>query len=216
MTFTLPNLDYEYNALEPYIDQETMITHHTKHHQAYTDKFNTALKNNPELFEKSAEEIITNLADVPEDIRTAVQNNGGGYVNHSLFWKILGPQTKENNEPTGELKTAIEKDFGSVEKFKEAFEQAATTQFGSGWAWLTVQRSQQGNEQKSDAVKLVVSKTTNQDSPLTQGRTPILCIDVWEHAYYLKYKNKRPEYIKAFWNIVNWNAVAELYKTTQQ
>ncbi|MCF7798421.1 superoxide dismutase [Candidatus Woesearchaeota archaeon] len=201
MTFALPELDYEYDALEPYIDAETMKIHHTKHHQAYTNKFNAALENHPELFEQTAEEIIADLASVPEGVKGAVQNNGGGYVNHKLFWHILG----KGAELTGELKTAIEKDFGSVEEFKKQFEDAAATQFGSGWAWLVVDRSQ-------GTAKLVISKTSNQDSPLTDGLTPILCLDVWEHAYYLKYQNKRPEYIEAFWNVVNWNNVAELYK----
>lgn len=198
MAFELPKLNYEYGALEPYIDEETMIVHHTKHHQAYTDKFNTALKAYPELYEKSAEEIIADLSSVPEDIQVAVRNNGGGYINHALFWHILGTGT----ELAGELKTSIERDLGSIEDFKEAFENAAATQFGSGWAWLVV----------DSEGKLSVTKTGNQDSPLTDGLTPILCLDVWEHAYYLKYQNKRPDYIKAFWNVVNWDNVAELYK----
>jgi Fe-Mn family superoxide dismutase len=197
MTFALPELHYEYNALEPYIDEATMRIHHTKHHQAYTDKFNDALTKHPELFEQTAEEILTDLEKVPEAIRMAVRNNGGGYVNHALFWNILGTGTAL----TGELKTAIEKDFGSVEEFKKQFEEAATTQFGSGWAWLVTDASGQ----------LSVVQTANQDTPLSEGLTPILCLDVWEHAYYLKYQNKRPDYIKAFWNVVNWNKVAELY-----
>jgi len=197
MTFALPELEYEYDTLEPYIDAETMKIHHTKHHQAYTDKFNDALTKHPELFEKTAEEIIADLKIVPEDIRTAVRNNGGGYVNHKLFWTLLGTGT----ELTGELKTSIERNFGSVEEFKKQFEDAATTQFGSGWSWLTTDSSGQ----------LAVKQTSNQNSPLSEGLTPILCLDVWEHAYYLQYQNKRPAYIKAFWNVVNWDKVAELY-----
>ena len=202
MTFELPKLDYDYDSLEPHIDKQTMITHHTKHHQAYTDKFNAALKAYPEFYEKRAEEIIANIANVPKDVRTAVRNNGGGYINHALFWHILGTGTKLS----GDLKVAIERDLGSVENFKEAFENAAATQFGSGWAWLVV----------DSEGKLSVTKTSNQDSPLTDGLTPILCLDVWEHAYYLKYQNKRPDYIKAFWNVVNWDNVAELYENATQ
>jgi superoxide dismutase, Fe-Mn family len=196
MTFELPKLPYEYNALEPHIDKATMEVHHDKHHQAYTDKFNTALEKHPKLFEKSAEEIIADLDAVSEDIRAAVRNHGGGYVNHALFWQILG----KNNELKGKLREVIEKEFNTVEEFMKQFEEAAMSQFGSGWAWLVVSNG-----------KLEVMKTSNQDSPLSAGKTPVLCIDVWEHAYYLKYQNKRADYVKAFWNVVNWDKVEELY-----
>ncbi len=202
MTFQLPQLQYEYNALEPYIDEKTMIVHHTKHHQAYTDKFNAALQKHPELFKKTPEDIIANVKSIPEDIQEAVRNNGGGYVNHALFWKILSVKSTI----TEELKKIIEENFESFENFKELFENAATTQFGSGWAWLSVDKKG----------KLFITKTSNQDSPLTEGLTPILCLDVWEHAYYLKYQNKRGEYVKEFWNVVNWDVVLELYKTAVQ
>lgn len=198
MTFELPQLDYEYDALEPHIDAQTMQIHHSKHHQAYTDKFNAALQKQPELFTKQAEDIIAHLDLVSEDIRQAVRNNGGGYVNHKLFWLLL----KKDVAMPDKLKEVIERDFDSVEAFKEQFSQAAATQFGSGWAWLVV--DEQG--------KLHVTKIANQDSPLSQGWTPILCLDVWEHAYYLKYQNKRPAYIEAFWNVVNWEKVLELYE----
>jgi superoxide dismutase, Fe-Mn family len=197
MVFKLPSLDYEYDSLEPWIDARTMEIHHSKHHQTYTDKFNATLEKYPELFDKEAEEIITDLDNVPEDVRGAVRNHGGGYVNHSFFWKILGKDKKIS----GKLKKAIEKEFGSVDAFKTKFEEAAMGQFGSGWAWLVV----------SDG-KLEIMKTGNQDSPLTMGKKPILCIDVWEHAYYLKYQNKRAEYVKNFWNVVNWDAVGELFE----
>ncbi|MEA3494464.1 MAG: superoxide dismutase [Bacteroidota bacterium] len=196
--FTTPDLPYAYDALEPYIDKETMTIHHDKHHMTYTTKFNNALEGNEELFDKSAEDILKNIKDIPEDIRVAVINNGGGHVNHALFWQIMGPDGE--GKPEGDLMSHIKKDFGSFEKFKEEFETAATTQFGSGWAWLV-----------KDGDKLIVEKTSNQDSPLSEGRTPILALDVWEHAYYLKYQNVRPDYIKVFWKIVNWKKVSELY-----
>lgn len=196
--FTTPDLKYSYDALEPYIDKETMTIHHDKHHMAYTTKFNAALEGQDALMEKSAEEILQDIKSIPEDIRTAVRNNGGGHVNHSLFWEIMGPDG--TGKPEGDLLAAIEKDFGSFEKFQEEFETAATTQFGSGWAWLT-----------KDGDKLQVEKTSNQDTPLSEGRTPILALDVWEHAYYLKYQNVRPDYVKSFWNVVNWNKVSELF-----
>ncbi len=196
--FTTPDLPYSYDALEPYIDKETMTIHHDKHHVAYTTKFNAALEGYDELFNKSAEEILKNLDLVSEEIRTAVINNGGGHVNHSLFWSVMGSDGL--GKPEGNLLSAIEKDFISFEKFQEEFEIAATTQFGSGWAWLT-----------KDGDKLIVEKTSNQDTPLSEGRFPILALDVWEHAYYLKYQNVRPDYIKAFWSVVNWEKVNELY-----
>ena len=193
--FETPKLLYAYDALEPYIDKETMTIHHDKHHVAYTTKLNAAIDKHPDLFEKTAEELLRNLGAIPEDIRMIVRNNGGGHVNHALFWEIMGP--KAGGEPEGDLAAAIESDLGSFDAFKEAFTEAATTQFGSGWAWLVF-----------DNGKLVVEKTANQDTPLSDGKIPILGLDVWEHAYYLKYKNVRPDYIKAFWNVVNWSAVS--------
>lgn len=202
MTFELPKLEYEYDALEPYIDAQTMEIHHSKHHNAYTEKFNAALAKHPELYDKSAESIIADLNDVPQDIRMAVRNNGGGYINHKLFWEIL----KKDVAMPSELESAIIDAFGSIDEFKERFNNAAATQFGSGWAWLTTD---------SDG-KLYVENSPNQDSPLTQGRIPILALDVWEHAYYLKYQNKRPAYIEAFWKVINWEKVYELYQNAQE
>ncbi len=196
--YETPKLPYDYDALEPYIDAQTMEIHHDKHHAGYTKKLNAAVEQHSELFKKTPAELLMNLKSVPEDIRTAVRNNGGGHVNHALFWEIMGPQ---GGEPTGSLAEAITKAFGSFDAFKEKFSDAAATQFGSGWAWLTVT----GNG------TLQVEHTSNQDSPLSEGRTPILALDVWEHAYYLKYQNKRPDYIEAWWNVVNWPAVAEKY-----
>jgi Fe-Mn family superoxide dismutase len=196
--FELPKLPYEYNALEAAIDAETMEIHHSKHHQAYIDKLNAALEGHPDLARKSINELLSNLEDVPEDIRTAVKNHGGGHYNHSLFWQIMSKDG--GGEPSGELASAIEKDLGGFDAFKESFTQAATTQFGSGWAWLVVNDG-----------KLEVYSTPNQDSPVMCGHTPILGLDVWEHAYYLKYQNKRPDYIDAWWQVVNWNKVGELF-----
>jgi superoxide dismutase, Fe-Mn family len=195
--FELPKLNYELNSLEPAIDAQTMEIHYTKHHQAYTDKLNTALDGHDDLLNKSIEDLLKDLDSIPEDIRGAVQNNGGGYANHNLFWEIM---SSEKTEPTGELLEAIEKDLGGLEKFKEKFTQAGLTQFGSGWAWLVVKDG-----------KLDVYSTANQDSPISKGDTPILGLDVWEHAYYLKYQNKRPDYIEAWWQVVNWNKVNELF-----
>ncbi|WP_088006346.1 superoxide dismutase [Indiicoccus explosivorum] len=197
MAYELPKLPYAYDALEPHIDKETMNIHHTKHHQAYVDKTNAALEGT-DLASKPIEEVIRNLNDVPEDKRTAVRNNGGGHANHSLFWEVLSPDGGGN--PSGELADAIDKKFGSFDKFKEEFANAGATRFGSGWAWLVVNNGE-----------LEVTSTLNQDSPLTDGKTPILGLDVWEHAYYLKYQNKRPDYISAFWNVVNWDEVAKRY-----
>jgi len=194
----LPKLDYGYDALEPHIDAKTMEIHHTKHHKTYIDKYNAAVKDT-ELDGKDVHEVLKDLNSVPEKIRTAVRNHGGGYVNHALFWKILSPKS---GEPTGKLKDAIVSTFGSFDKFKEEFANAAATVFGSGWAWLVV-----------DNGKLAVMKTPNQDSPLSDGKTPILGLDVWEHAYYLKYQNKRPDYISAFWNVVNWDEVARRFES---
>jgi Fe-Mn family superoxide dismutase len=198
MAFELPQLPYAENALEPHIDKETMNIHHTRHHNTYVTNLNNALAGNEELLSKSVEEVISNLDAVPEAARAAVRNNGGGHANHSLFWQILSPNG--GGVPTGELADAISSKFGSFENFKEEFAKAATTRFGSGWAWLSVS----GGE-------LEVSSTPNQDSPLMEGKTPILGLDVWEHAYYLKYQNKRPDYISSFWNVVNWDEVSKRY-----
>lgn len=196
--FITPKLPYAYDALEPHIDKETMTVHHDKHHVAYTTKFNAALEGHEEFFEQTPEDILSDIDSVPEAIRTAVRNNGGGHVNHSLFWEVLSP---DGGEPEGEFTAALERDFESFESFKEQFEQSATTLFGSGWTWLTV-----------DNGKLAIEQTSNQDTPLSEGRTPILALDVWEHAYYLKYKNVRPDYVKAFWNVVNWKAVGKKFE----
>ncbi len=195
--YTLPKLPYEYDALEPYIDAETMHLHHDKHHQAYIDKLVAALAGHPDLMAKPPAELIAHLDAVPEDIRTAVQNQGGGHVNHSFFWKIMAPHAK-SGEPTGALAAAIQAKFGDVAKMKEQFNAAATSRFGSGWAWLV---------KGPDGLEII--STANQDSPLSLGKTPILGLDVWEHAYYLKYRNVRPDYITAWWNVVNWDQAAE-------
>ena len=200
MTHVLPELKYNYNALEPYIDELTMTIHHSKHHQAYVNNLNAALEKYPEYAAKDVVELLTNLDSLPEDIRLAVINNGGGHYNHSLFWNMLAPNT--GGSPTGKVAEAINNKFGSFDKFKEVFEKAAATRFGSGWAWLVV---------TSDKGLDVVS-TPNQNNPISEGLTPILGLDVWEHAYYLKYQNKRPEYISSFWNVVNWSEVERLYQ----
>jgi Fe-Mn family superoxide dismutase len=199
MAFELPPLPYPENALEPHIDARTMSIHHDKHHAAYTNNLNSALEGHPNLAGKRIEALLADLDAVPEAIRTTVRNNGGGYANHNLFWEIMGPNG--GGEPTGALATAINDAFGSFAAFKEQFAKAATTRFGSGWAWLCV-----GNNGQ-----LAVTSTPNQDTPLMEGKTPILGLDVWEHAYYLNYQNRRPDYINAWWNVVNWNAVAEKY-----
>lgn len=202
MAFELPQLPYAYDALEPHIDKETMNIHHTKHHNTYVTNLNNAIAGNEELSSKSVEEIIANLDEVPEAIRTAVRNNGGGHANHSLFWTLLSPNG--GGEPQGDLAQAIDAKFGSFAAFKEEFAKAATTRFGSGWAWLVVNNGE-----------LEVTSTPNQDSPVMEGKTPILGLDVWEHAYYLKYQNRRPDYIGAFWNVVNWDEVSKLYSTAK-
>lgn len=196
--FELPELPYAYDALEPHIDKETMNIHHTKHHNTYVTKLNGALEGHDDLASKSIEELISDLDSVPESIRTAVRNNGGGHANHSLFWTLLSPNG--GGEPTGELADKINAKFGSLDKFKEEFAAAGAGRFGSGWAWLVVNNGE-----------LEVTSTPNQDSPVMEGKTPILGLDVWEHAYYLKYQNKRPDYISAFWNVVNWEEVSKLY-----
>jgi Fe-Mn family superoxide dismutase len=199
MAFELPALPYDYNALEPHIDARTMEIHHTKHHQAYISKANAALEKHSDLAGKSAEELLKDLSSIPEDIRTAVRNNGGGHANHTLFWTVMAPNA--GGQPQGELATAIEAAFGGFDAFKEKFETAAKTRFGSGWAWLS--RGSDGG--------LVVGSTPNQDSPISEGLTPILGLDVWEHAYYLNYQNRRPDYVAAFWNVVNWDEVARRF-----
>jgi Fe-Mn family superoxide dismutase len=197
--YTLPKLPYAYDALEPHIDAETMMIHHDKHHQAYIDKLLAALQTHPELLAKTPIELISDLSKVPEDIRTAVQNQGGGHVNHTFFWTIMGP--KKGGEPTGKLADAIKKTFGDFAKFKEQFSAAAAGRFGSGWAWLV--------KDKDGGLEIV--STANQDSPLSMGKKPIIGIDVWEHAYYLKYRNVRPDYVKNWWDVVNWDQAAENY-----
>lgn len=198
MAFELPQLPYAYDALEPHIDKETMNIHHTKHHNTYVTNLNAALEGKADLQAKSVEELIADLDALPEDIRTAVRNNGGGHANHSFFWQILCPNG--GGEPTGELAEAINAKFGSFDNFKAEFSKAATTRFGSGWAWLSVNNGE-----------LEISSTPNQDSPIMEGKTPILGLDVWEHAYYLNYQNRRPDYIANFWNVVKWDEVAKRY-----
>ena len=195
MAYELPELPYAHDALEPHIDARTMEIHHGKHHQAYINNVNGALEGNEELAGKSVEDLVSDLDSVPEDIRGAVRNNGGGHANHSLFWSVMGPG--KGGEPGGDLGAAIDAIFGSLDGFKEEFAKAGATRFGSGWAWLVV-----------DGGNLAVTSTANQDSPLMEGKTPILGLDVWEHAYYLNYQNRRPDYIDAFWNVVDWDAVA--------
>ncbi len=200
MAFELPQLPYAYNALEPYIDEQTMTIHHTKHHQTYVDKLNDALKDSPDLQAKSIEELLTSLNSIPENIRTAVRNNGGGHWNHSFFWTLM-QEGKTGNVPEGEVAEAINKKFTDFENFKKEFSQTAVSRFGSGWAWLVVKDGE-----------LAIISTPNQDNPVMDGSGhPILGLDVWEHAYYLKYQNRRPEYIENWWNIVNWAKVNELY-----
>ena len=199
MAFELPKLPYAVDALEPYIDAQTMTIHHDKHHQGYVNNLNAALEKHPELAGKSLENLLSNLNGVPEDIRTAIRNNGGGTWNHTMFWEIMGP--KMGGAPSGAVNQELEKAFGSFDAFKAEFENAAKTRFGSGWAWLVKKGS-----------SLAVVSTANQDNPMSEGMTPVLGIDVWEHAYYLKYQNRRPDYIAAWWNVVNWDAVAERLK----
>ena len=195
MAYSLPDLPYATDALEPHIDAKTMEIHHGKHHAGYVAKLNAALEGHDDLASKSIEDLMSGLSDVPEAARGAVRNNGGGHANHTLFWTILSPNG--GGDPSGELLEAINAKFGSVENFKTEFANAAATRFGSGWAWLSV-----------DGGSLVVESTPNQDTPLSEGRTPILGLDVWEHAYYLNYQNRRPDYISAFWSVVNWDQVS--------
>jgi superoxide dismutase, Fe-Mn family len=203
MAYTLPNLPYAYDALEPHIDARTMEIHHTKHHQAYIDKANAALEGHPDLAKKPIDDLMRQLSSVPEDIRTIIRNNGGGHANHSLFWTVMKP--KGGGEPAGELASAISSKFGSFDNFKKEFSNAAAGRFGSGWAWLSV-----------DKGGIVVESTANQDTPLSEGRTPVLGLDVWEHAYYLKYQNKRPDYVSAFWSVVNWDEVAKRFQQAKK
>ena len=202
MAFTSPTLPYAYDALEPHFDARTMEIHHTKHHQAYINNSNAALEGHP-MASKSVEEVLQNLDSVPADKKQAIINNAGGHANHSLFWTILAPNA--GGDPTGDLAAAINSTFGSFDAFKEKFAAAAATRFGSGWAWLVVTKTG----------SLEVTSTPNQDSPLMNGQTPILGLDVWEHAYYLNYQNRRPDYVKSFWNVVNWSKVGEYFATAK-
>ncbi len=198
MAFELPELGYSYDALEPHFDKETMEIHHSKHHQAYIDKLNGIVEGHPELQGKSAEELVKNLESVSEEVRNGVQNHGGGFLNHSFFWQIL----KKDVEVSGEVVNAINQEFGNMEDFKGQFKDACTTVFGSGWGWLVVDPTSK---------KLEIIQTKNQDSPLTLGKIPVIGLDVWEHGYYLKYQNKRPAYVDAFFNLINWGKVNEHY-----
>jgi Fe-Mn family superoxide dismutase len=201
MAFETPDLPYAYNALEPHIDEATMKVHHDKHHVGYTTKLNNAVKGT-EYENMAAEDLLKKLSSLPESIRTAVRNNGGGHVNHALFWTIMSPQG--GGSPSGALSQAIDAAFGSFDAFKEQFDAAAKGRFGSGWAWLVVNNG-----------KLEITSTPNQDNPITEGKTPILGLDVWEHAYYLKYQNRRPDYIQAFFNVVNWEQVARNFEAAK-
>jgi superoxide dismutase, Fe-Mn family len=203
MAYTVPNLPYAFDALEPHIDARTMEIHHDKHHAAYVTNLNNAIQGT-ELGNQSIEALVAAIDKVPENIRTVVRNNGGGHANHSLFWTVMGPHA--GGQPSGALADAIKADLGGFDPFKEAFAKAAATRFGSGWAWLSV----------GPGGKLLVESTPNQDSPLMHGNTPILGLDVWEHAYYLKYQNRRPDYAAAFWNVINWPAVAERYAAAKR
>ena len=200
MAFEVPPLPYDYNALEPYIDTQTMQLHHDKHHAAYVNNLNNALQNQSQLASWTVEDLVRRINEVPESIRTAVRNNAGGHVNHSMFWQIMKPNG--GGEPTGELGSAIQQAFGSFDQFKAAFNDAGVKRFGSGWTWLVLDRSG----------KLQVISTANQDSPLMDGMFPVMGNDVWEHAYYLKYQNRRPDYLAAWWNVVNWDEITHRYQ----
>jgi superoxide dismutase, Fe-Mn family len=200
MAYELPPLPYPSNALEPHIDQQTMEIHHGKHHQAYVTNLNNAIKDT-DLGNQSIEALVTKIDSVPEAIRTVVRNNGGGHANHSLFWTVMGPG--KGGKPTGKLAAAIDSELSGFDAFKEALAKAAATRFGSGWAWLSLDKNK----------KLIVESTPNQDSPLMHGNTPLLGVDVWEHAYYLKYQNRRPDYVTAFFNVIDWDAVNKRYET---
>ncbi len=198
MAFSLPKLPYDFNALEPHIDAKTMEIHHGKHHQAYVNNLNAAIEKHPELADKSIEDLLKDLNAIPEDIRTAVRNNGGGHWNHSMFWEIMSP--KGGGEPKGAVADAIKSAFGDFAAFKEKFNAAGVGRFGSGWAWLV-----------KDGSGVAITSTPNQDNPHMEGKTAILGVDVWEHAYYLNYQNRRPDYLAAWWNVVNWDEVAKRY-----
>jgi superoxide dismutase, Fe-Mn family len=199
MAHSLPPLPYSFNALEPHLDAQTMQIHHGKHHQAYVTNLNAALDKYPELQSKSVEDLLKNISSVPEDIRTAVRNNGGGHVNHTMFWQIMSPNG--GGAPTGAIADAINSRFGGFDSFKEQMNKAGVGRFGSGWAWLV-----------SSGGALAIESTANQDSPLMEGKTPVFGIDVWEHAYYLKYQNRRPDYLNAWWNVVNWDEINKRLK----
>jgi len=203
VAFEVPALTYDYAALEPYIDEATMKLHHDKHHQTYVTNLNGAIEKHPELGSKSPEELIKDLASIPEDIRKVVQNNGGGHVNHTMFWEIMGPNS--GGEPTGEIGEQIKSDFGDFETFKKTFNETTAKQFGSGWGWLVFEGG-----------KLKIVTTANQDNPISAGHYPILGNDVWEHAYYLEYQNKRPDYLAAWWNVVNWDAVNKRFAAAKK
>ena len=203
MAHELPDLPYGYDALEPHIDAETMRIHHTKHHQGYVNNLNAALEKHPELGEKTVEQLLSDLDSVPQDIRTAVRNNGGGHANHSLFWPCMAPGA--GGAPSGELAAALDSAFGSFDAFRESFAKAAATRFGSGWAWLCA----------GGGGELLITSTANQDNPVSEGLRPILGLDVWEHAYYLNYQNRRPDYVKAWWNVVNWERVGANFAGTR-
>jgi Fe-Mn family superoxide dismutase len=203
MPHELPRLPYGYDALEPHIDARTMEIHYTKHHQGYVNNLNAALEKHPQLVKKSVEDLLKDLNSIPEDIRTAVRNNGGGHANHSMFWPTMSPEG--GGEPEGELADAINSTFGSFSDFKNQFSKAAAGRFGSGWAWLCLDRGG----------KLTITSTPNQDNPVSDGLRPVVGLDVWEHAYYLKYQNRRPEYISAWWNVVNWKQVAQNYSAVK-
>ena len=203
MAHEVPALPYDYAALEPTIDEATMKLHHDKHHQTYVTNLNGAVEKHPDLGKKTPEELVKDLASVPEEVRTVVRNNGGGHVNHTMFWEIMGPNG--GGEPTGAIGEQITKDFGSFEDFKKLFNETTAKQFGSGWGWLIF-----------DSGKLKITTTPNQDNPISQGKLPILGNDVWEHAYYLKYNNRRPEYLAAWWNTVNWTAVNKRFEQAQK
>jgi superoxide dismutase, Fe-Mn family len=204
MAHELPSLPYPKDALEPHIDAQTMEIHHGKHHNAYVTNLNKAITGKPELEKKSIEDLISNMDTVPNDIRAAVRNNGGGHANHSMFWKIMGPNA--GGQPSGKLGDDIKATFGSFDSFKEKFEAAGVSRFGSGWAWLVVNK----------AGKLEIVSTANQDNPIMEGLKPVIGCDVWEHAYYLKYQNRRPDYLKAWWNVVNWAEVAKYYEAAKR
>ncbi len=211
MAHELPALPYDYAALEPHIDEATMKLHHDKHHQTYVTNLNAAIEKHPELAAHSPEDLLKNLDTLPDDVKAPIRNNGGGHVNHTMFWTIMGPNG--GGEPTGAIGEQIRKDFGSFEEFKKLFNETTAKQFGSGWGWLIYER---GTEQGAGGGKLKIVTTPNQDNPISQGKFPILGNDVWEHAYYLKYNNRRPDYLAAWWNTVNWAEVNKRFEQAKQ